>query len=336
MGWKDIFPKEKMYFETENGILFNGGVLEILKKLPAESIDNIITSPPYWALRDYGVEGQIGLEKDFNEYLEKLWQTFDEIYRVLKATGTCFVNLGDTYYGGGNNRGNTKQLSPKQASNRGAIGQVNMKWNFKQYKAKSLCMIPERFAIGMIERGWILRNVIIWHKPDAMPESVKDRFTRDFEYIYFFAKNKKYYFEQQFEPFSEAFLQRIKYTYNEFKGDIQGAVKSKGANRFAEKVKAGIAKGRNKRTVWSISKKPFKGLHFAPFPPDIPEICIKAGCPDGGIVLDPFMGSGTTAVVAEKLNRRWIGIEINEEYCKIAKQRILKEPKQLGLFNDSI
>lgn len=312
-NWKDTFPKENKYFEVENGILFNGDVLEILKKLPAESIDNIITSPPYWALRDYGVEGQIGLEKDFNEYLEKLWQIFDEIYRVLKPTGTCFVNLGDTYFSKTKGSGgtNSDMLKRKGRENFQKFSTIKIKLD---YTEKSLCMIPERFAIGMIERGWILRNVIIWHKPNAMPESVKDRFTKDFEYIYFFVKNKKYYFNQQFE--------KAKY-------EVQRTIKGTGlrTDEIKRNRKGGMAgtytRGRNKRTVWTMSTKSFREAHFAVFPPDIPEICIKAGCPDGGIVLDPFMGSGTTAMACEKLQRKWIGIELNSEYCEIAKRRIL-------------
>ena len=296
MDWKDNFPQENRYFETENGILYNSNVLNMLKQLPDESIDCVITSPPYWAKRDYGIDNQIGLEPTFQEYLEKLWEIFDEVYRILKPAGTVWINLGDTY------------------------------------NTKCLLLIPERFAIGMIDRGWILRNTIIWHKPNAMPESVKDRFTVDFEYIYFFVKQKKYYFEQQFEPFAEATLQRIQYAFNENKGDIQGRVKSSGQKRFAKNVLEGKIDGRNKRAVWSITTKPFKEAHFAVFPPDIPETCIKAGCPDDGIVMDIFMGSGTTAVVAERLGRKWVGIEINPEYCEIAKRRIIETVKQRRLI----
>lgn len=377
MSWKDDFPKENRYFETENGILYNGDVLEILKQLLDESIDTVITSPPYWGLRFYGNEsntiwggdkncnhefvnekvsvilsmsdksklcggkganpkqqsldgeyitgycrkcgawyGQLGLEPNFQEYLEHLWIIFDEIYRILKPEGTLWVNLGDTYFS--KTKGSGGRNSPMS------------KRKGTDYKEKSLCLIPERFAIGMIERGWILRNQIIWYKPGAMPESVKDRFTVDFEKIFFFVKQKKYYFEQQFEPFSEKTFERIKYAYNTYKGDIQGKVKSTGQQKFADNVKQGKLKGRNKRTVWKIITNKFKFAHVAVFPTEIPEICIKAGCPNEGIVLDPFMGSGTTAVVAEQLGRRWIGIEINTEYCKLTQVRI---ENTMPLFN---
>jgi site-specific DNA-methyltransferase (adenine-specific) len=293
MEWKDLFPKEGRYFETENGILYCADVFDILPKLPSKSIDCVITSPPYWALRDYGVDGQIGLEPDFQEYLKKLWKIFTEVYRILKPEGTCWVNLGDTYFSKAKTFSSHLKIVVK-------------------YPEKSLCLIPERFAIGMVERGWILRNQIIWYKTNAMPESVKDRFTVDFEKIFFFVKQRKYYFNQISEPPKSSYMKRT-------------ATAGLGNGELGNFVRFGTnPKGRNKRTVWSIPTKPFKGAHFASFPLELPEICIKAGCPGDGIVVDIFMGSGTTAFVAEKLNRKWIGIEINPEYCEIAKERILK------------
>ncbi len=303
-NWKDNFPKENRYFETENGILYCNDVLKQLAKLPDGSVDCVITSPPYWALRDYGIEGQLGLEPTFIEYLENLWQIFDEIYRVLKKSGTCWVNLGDTYYGGG--KGKTEGMNK-------AGGICGGSFKNMDYAQKSLCMIPERFAIGMIERGWVLRNQIIWHKPNAMPQSVKDRFTIDFEKIFFFVKQRKYYFKQQFEPHkSKPHGGQIVAKSS----DVNVQYGIGGVDRFYK------PQGRNKRTVWPITTKPFKGAHFAVFPPDIPEICIDAGCPDDGIVLDPFFGSGTTGVVAGQLCKKWIGIELNPDYCEIAKQRL--------------
>lgn len=349
--WKEEFPKENRYFETDLGILYNGNVLDILKQLPNESIDTVITSPPYWGLRFYGEEantvwggnpdckhewvngfcekcgawyGQLGLEPTFEMYLEHLWQIFDEIWRILKPTGTVWVNLGDTYNGNKKGKTDKKVGEYLKETQRYLVKPVT-----KNVKQKSLLMIPARFAIGMIDRGWILRNVIIWHKPNAMPESVKDRFTEDFEYIFFFVKQKKYYFKQILEPFNDATLKRINYAFNKSKSDIQSAVKSTGQRKFAENVKKGKLLGRNKRTVWNIATKPLKEAHFAPFPPDIPEICIRAGCPEDGIVLDPFMGSGTTAYVAEQLGRKWIGVEINPEYCEIAKRRLSKVQQKL-------
>jgi len=330
MSWKDEFPRENRYFETENGILYNYDIFEILKYFPGESIDCVVTSPPYWAKRDYGIEKQIGLEPTFQEYLEKLWDVFDEVYRILKTTGSCWVNLGDTY----NNSSNGGNLASKKSKLCGGKGRnpklatsVFVKRKKQGYPNKTLLMISERFAIGIIERGWILRNVIIWHKPNAMPESVKDRFTVDFEYIYFFVKQKKYYFQQQ--------LEESKWV-DKGQRFVEGATIG-GKVKLGEYAlnRSGVYrqdKRRNKRAVWSISTKPFKEAHFAVFPPDIPETCIKAGCPEDGVVMDIFMGSGTTAVVAEKLGRKWIGIEINEEYCEIAKKRIENEVKQRRLI----
>jgi len=291
--WYEMFPNDYIFFKDEYGILYNGDVINVLNKFPDESIDCVITSPPYWGMRNYQIEGQIGLEDDFEKYIEKLWEVFDEVYRILKPSGTVWVNLGDTY--GQNWRGGgVSSSSKKQLSNRGTVDFMKRKAP-KRVKVpqKSLFMIPERFAIGMIDRGWILRNQIIWQKINVMPTSIRDRFTVDFEKIFFFVKEKKYYFNQLKEPTKDG------------------------------------KKTRNKRTIWPISVKPFKGAHFAVFPPEIPEICIKAGCPEGGIVLDPFIGSGTTAVVAERLGRRWIGIDLNTDYCDMASKRILDERQLL-------
>jgi site-specific DNA-methyltransferase (adenine-specific) len=268
-------------YETDNGILYNSDVLNALKQFPDESVDCVIMSPPYWGLRDYGVDGQIGLE---------------EVYRVLKPSGTCWVNLGDTY--GGSGAGTTKNVDIEKYKQNAKESYILPGGKAKSSKLrntkynKSLLMIPERFAIGMIERGWILRNQIIWHKPNAMPESAKDRFTVDYEYIFFFTKNKKYYFKQQFEQ-----------------------------NKSSDKTTRNPL-GRNKRCVWSINTKPFKGAHFAVFPPEIPETCIKAGSNEDNVILDIFMGAGTTAVACEKLNRRWIGVELNPDYCEIVRSRL--------------
>ncbi len=178
----------------KTNIILNGDALKHLKGLPEKSINMCMTSPPYWALRDYGVEGQLGLESTFEEYINKLCNIFDEVKRVLRKDGTCWVNIGDTYWGGGQG-GNDypgKQVVPSSGYGHKAKG--------NSYKSKSLVMIPFRFAIEMVNRGWILRNTIIWHKRNCMPSSVKDRFTVDFEYIFFFSKKKKYYFETQYEP----------------------------------------------------------------------------------------------------------------------------------------
>jgi len=185
--------------------------------------------------------------------------------------------------------------------------------------AKTDVQTPSRFAIEMTNRGWILRNEIIWYKPNAMPSSVKDKFTVDFEKIFFFVKNKKYYFEQQREKLAESSIKAKKYKLNQT-NNPQRAVNVQNLKERGERfVPSG---GRNKRCVWKITIKPFKGAHFAVYPPDLIETPIKAGCPKGGVVLDPFMGSGTTGMVAKKLNRKFIGIDLNNDFIEIAKTRI--------------
>ncbi len=295
--------------------ILKGDSLTKLKELPNESINCVMTSPPYWALRDYGVEGQLGLEPTFEEYITKLCDIFDEVKRVLRKDGTCWVNLGDTYLA-------------QQGKGFPSTGQVNIPdkdknavLNIKRPKEippKCLTMIPQRFVIEMVNRGWILRNTIIWHKPNCMPSSVKDRFTVDFEYIFFFVKNKKYWFETQYEPIKESSEVRSKYTFRaarKDRGDPSGT--HTGKDKDFVKVQ-----GRNKRTTWKICPQPFPEAHFAVYPEELCQTPIKAGCPEEGIVLDPFFGSGTTGLVALKQNKKFIGIELNTEYIEMAKRRL--------------
>jgi DNA modification methylase len=260
-------------------LIHQGDALNVLKTFEPESIDCCVTSPPYWALRDYKVEGQLGLEPTFHEYIDKLCTIFDQVKRVLKKTGSCWVVLGDTYS-----------------------------------LEKSLCLIPERFVIEMINRGWILRNKIIWHKRNCMPSSAKDRFTVDHEFVYFFVKSQKYYFETQYEPLEAP---------NRKQGDWVGG------NKYIEQHTAVKNPGyhinplgRIKRCVWRVSTKPYSGAHFAVFPEQLIETPIKATCPVDGIVLDPFMGAGTTGLVALKNARRFVGIELNPEYIELANKRL--------------
>lgn len=299
-----------------------GDALKILKTIPEESIDCVITSPPYWALRDYGVKGQIGLEPTIEEYLEKLLAVFDEIRRILKPAGTCWVNFGDTYAnktkGGHRNKpqGNMYDSLTKQATFAKLKTELSI-------PPKSLCLIPSRFAIKMIEQGWILRNEIIWHKPNAMPQSVRDRFSVDFEKVFFFVKNRHYYFRQQFEPLKNPDrLKRRLLNPNKSHKFIESYWTSANPNISEKRRMKMIALGRNKRCVWTIGTTNFSGQHFAVFPPRLIEPPILAGCPEAGIVLDPFIGSGTTVVVAQQLGRKYIGIELNREYVKIARNRI--------------
>ena len=288
--------------------IYNGDALDVLKTFPDECVDMVITSPPYWALRDYGAEGQLGLESTFQEYINKLCDIFDEVKRVLKKSGSCWVNLGDAYSGSGK-----------------GVGGI---------KSKSLLQIPSRFAIEMCNRGWILRNEIIWHKPNAMPQSVRDRFTVDFEKLFFFTKSKKYYFKQQKEQMKTNQVCGNSTRHHSRKVSLnKGLRKQDNVGRmdytgFNDRYKPPKDLLRNKRCVWSVSTKPFKDAHFATFPKELIITPIKACCPTNGIVLDPFMGSGTTALVAKELGLNYIGIELNEEYIKMAEKRLA----QMNIF----
>ena len=300
--------------------ILEGNCLHVLKTLPDNCIDCCITSPPYWGLRDYGHEEQLGSESHFKGFIDNLCNIFDEIKRVLKLSGTCFVNLGDTY---GTQSGGMAGgfIEPKYGdSETRSLKQPNINMH------KSLCLIPERFAIEMVDRGWTIRNQIIWHKPNQMPSSATDRFTVDFEKVFFFVKQPiGYYFEQQLE----------KSIWAEFdkRSQVKGGVKSKGktatGNYATNKVAYTEGGMRNLRTTWSINTEPNSEAHFATYPQKLVERMIKAGCPENGIVLDPFFGSGTTGIYARKVNRNFIGIELNPDYIKIANQRLFKE---LGMF----
>ena len=357
--------------------LKQGDCLEVMKTMPDKSVDLIVTSPPYFNLRDYGVNGQIGQEKEVDEYVDNLVRIFMEAYRILKDDGSCFVNIDDVY--------------------------------IKQ----SLACIPDKFKIKMCENGWFCRNEIIWHKPNAMPSSAKSRFNNDYEKMFFFTKKPKYFFNTQYEPFKSVVSKNAtsqkegKYQSLEQESSVrQGMNKRRGSKlvylrknlpaqeefvqfmrerttiddivensnlkrskveHWFRKDKGGFSfpsvddwnsikwlvddwseafvtidarltdvtietddilknsqNGRIKRAVWSINTKPFKGYHCAPFPEELVRTPILACTQEGGVVLDPFMGSGTTGVVALKLNRTFIGIELNSEYIEIAQKRILE------------
>lgn len=265
-------------------MILQGDALSKLKELPSESVDCVMTSPPYWALRDYGVENQLGLEPTFEEYISKLCDIFDEVKRVLKKTGTCWVNLGDTYSAtrwSGSGKGQAmngfkdghRDIAPKKETN---------------LPDKSLCMIPARFAIEMQNRGWILRNELIWHKPNCMPSSAKDRFTIDFEKIFFFVKNKDYFFDTQYEPLRSKNDPRLDSGRQTYNGKFSGKLDAQNYNSPRARTqrpgfKAFVqlsSQGRIKRAVWSISPKPFKEAHFATYPEALCETPLKAGCPE--------------------------------------------------------
>jgi len=295
--------------------LYQGDALETLKQMEDESINCCVTSPPYWGLRDYGVEGQIGLEKTPEEYVAKMVEVFGEVKRVLRDDGTLWLNLGDCYNGSGGaggdySKGGLKEGQPKYPGRKVAT-----------LKPKDLVGIPWMVAFALRADGWYLRQDIIWHKPNPMPESVKDRCTKAHEYIFLLTKSAQYYYD------NEAIKEKA------VSGTDVGILRSKKQatcnhpsilKRQKENIDSRTAGdgNRNKRSVWTITTKPFKEAHFAVFPPELPEICIKAGCPEGGTVLDPFAGAGTTLYVAEQLGRNSIGIELNPDYCDIIRRRM--------------
>jgi len=457
--------------------IIQGDALTILKQLPDEIVNCVVTSPPYWGLRDYGIEpviwdgvegcehewiseikekeefrnsgtgwlighnkgekkakvisrnvypeywekkkietqfcqtcgawrGSLGLEPTFELYIKHLCDIFDEVKRVLRKDGTCFVNLGDSYNGSktGNTNASTGAIDKPKYS--GDFTKTFKKENQNNIPTKSLCLIPQRFEIEMVNRGWILRNTIIWHKPNCMPSSANDRFTVDFEYLFFFVKSKSYWFEQQFEDITSKWVKK----YGD-KGYQMKAIKNKNKFNVAsfEFERHTNPQGRNKRSVWTMPTQPFPEAHFATFPEKLIETPIKAGCPqyvckkcgkgrvkiykkgdlvrsgkghisygykgnskhqkveksnisswsqnfvkdnlipgmsyeqkfigytdcgcnagwEGGVVLDPFMGAGTTAVVAKKQGKKFIGIELKQEYIDMANKRLRKIAERL-------
>ena len=349
--------------------IIQGDALTVLKTLPDEFIDCCVTSPPYWGLRDYGVEGQLGLEKTPEEYVAKMVEVFRETRRVLKKEGTCWVNIGDSYATSppGNKEppkdedGVYKRRMDRQL---GHGEDANKIWHTPKsigLKPKDLVGIPWRVAFALQADGWYLRQDIIWHKPNPMPESVTDRCTKAHEYVFLMAKSKKYYFDNEAikEPVKDSSVARLiqdvegQQGSGRVPGKTNGPMKAVkfGGNKQCPDTRlqsgkewnpkmagggtnipghAGYFKADgtpfnglmvNKKSVWTVTTKPFKGAHFATFPPDLIEPMILAGCPEGGIVLDPFIGSGTTAKVAVEHRRRYIGIDLNTQYVEMAEKR---------------
>lgn len=307
-----------------------GDAFSKLSEMPEASVDCVVTSPPYWGLRDYGVSGQLGLEKTPEEYIAAMKEVFRQVYRVLKSTGTLWLNLGDSY--GANYRwGGHRSFSDKRKSNRGS--DPTMKRN--GIPSKQLIGIPWRTAIALQSDGWILRQDIIWHKSNPMPESVHDRCTKAHEYIFLFSKQRKYYFDMDAikEPAicghkgsefhtGKTGIHQLGRAQKVRPSAPKGTFNAKGEPLPGQLPFRSIKDMRHKRSVWTVSTKPFRGAHFATFPPDLIEPCILAGCPEGDTVLDPFFGAGTVGLVAKRTNRKYIGIEINPEYAAMARERI--------------
>ena len=294
-----------------------GNAIEVLKELPDCYVDCCITSPPYLGLRDYGVNGQIGLENSIEDYINRLTDIFREVRRVLKNDGTLWLNVGDSY--------------------------VSNNSEYSNCKRKDLIGIPWLLAFALRNDGWYLRQDIIWEKPNAMPESVKDRCTKSHEYIFLFSKQSKYYFD--YEAIKEPAVGFNNIVPAGSKGTLRpnsrlrkgnsrtfrgGGVYTKGQsfNNSAEIMRESHGNNenmtglRNKRSVWTVATQGYKEAHFATFPEKLIEPCVLAGSKEGGVVLDPFLGSGTTAIVAKKYNRGFIGIELNSEYVEMAERRL--------------
>ena len=316
-----------------------GDCIEGLRTLPDASVHCCVTSPPYWGLRDYGHDGQIGLESTPEAYVARMVEVFREVRRVLREDGTAWVNLGDSYCGGGGYAPNAPCNQRRaEGESWGAMNAFSVRegearkkarpgYTPPGLKAKDLVGIPWRVAFALQADGWWLRQDIIWHKPNPMPESVRDRCTKAHEYVFLLTKSERYYYDA--EAVSEAAA-----------GQPCGNTKpTKAARSGDEKHRTTLnlykiqpKDTRNRRSVWTVTTKPYSGAHFAVMPADLVEPCIKAGCPEGGTVLDPFAGSGTTLAVAAELGRSGIGCELNPEYIALAERRIKDARASVALF----
>lgn len=260
--------------------IFEGDALAVLQRLPPRSIRCVVTSPPYWGLRDYGIDAQLGLEATLPQFLHRLVAIFSEIKRVLTDDGTLWLNIGDGYTSGNRGYRAADKKNPARA--------MSIRPDTPEgLKAKDLMGIPWRLAFALQDDGWYLRSDIIWNKPNAMPESVRDRPTRSHEYLFMFTKSEKYFY-----------------------------------NSTAVKEKAESGKLRNRRSVWNVNTRPFPGAHFATFPPELIRPCVLASSEPGDFILDPFFGSGTVGVVCEEEGRQYVGVELNPEYTEIAIERL--------------
>ena len=318
--------QNRRYTTIQLDIIHTGDCLEILKTLPDDSVHCCVTSPPYYALRDYGMEAQIGRETTPKEYISRLTEVFTEVRRVLRPDGTLWLNISDTYAGKGN-QGDF--IDPKNPYGRNGQA-VALNNKVEGCKPKDMIGIPWMLAFALRDTGWYLRNDIIWMKDNPMPESVKDRCARCYEHIFLFSKSKKYFFDYKAisEPIAPATAERLKRGMkggNKYGKPVPGQPQPQSINRPREhgEIKdCDINPLRNKRDVWKINTVPFKGGHYAAYPPKLVETCLLAGCPEGGIVLDPFMGSGTTGMVASQMGRHFVGIELNPAYTELAYKRI--------------
>jgi DNA modification methylase len=289
-----------------------------MRKLPEKIVQTCVTSPPYFGLRDYGHEGQIGLQQTPDEYIAAMVEVFREVWRVLTDDGTLWLNIGDGYTSGNRGYRAPDKKNPARA--------MDVRPGTPEgLKPKDLIGIPWMLAFALRADGWYLRQDIIWHKPNPVPESVRDRCTKAHEYVFLLSKSERYFFDSEAikEPAAQSSIERAKYGYKHaFKNQFAASPNDE-RHQDGKQYDAGAfsAETRNRRSVWTVPTQPYDGAHFATFPPALIEPCILAGTRPGDVVLDPFMGSGTVAQVAQRLGRRWIGSELNPDYIALQRER---------------
>lgn len=315
---------------TQQHRILVGDCIQMMRTLPDQSVHTCITSPPYFGLRDYGVDGQIGLEASPRDFVDNLVAVFREVRRVLRDDGTVWVNMGDSYAGSWGAQGRPQGNGQMSGRSVTSARQINAHPSFKSgtgvrgsemgMKPKDLMGIPWRLAFALQDDGWYLRQDIVWAKPNPMPESVRDRCTKAHEYVFLLSKSKKYYFDQAaiaedaVEPRGPGNVSPIE--------SLPGERPTENSNIRGSLHKIGARHTRNKRSVWTVATHSFKGAHFATFPPELIRPCVLAGAPRGGLVLDPFGGAGTTALVAMQEGRQSVICELNPEYAALARQRL--------------
>ena len=347
----------KPYYSDNLVTLFHGDALQVAESLPSASVQTIVTSPPYFGLRDYGADGQMGAEESVGEYVAGMVALFRELRRVLKDDGTLWLNLGDTYSVGTTPRHNTNAPNSNRDGSKDTIPPMSIRPDGTGLAAKNLVGVPWRVALALQDDGWILRSDIIWAKPNPMPESVTDRPTKAHEYVFLFAKSPRYYYDADAiaEPVTQSTIDRLAQDVGSQTGSARGngGAKTNGTMKAVGKswrdreydqtmlpegmqqngkkgrpigsVDPGIGT-RNKRTVWQVPTVPFGEAHFAVYPPELIRPCILAGSQPGDTILDPFSGSGTTGMVATQEGRKYVGIDLNSDYLDLSLQTRFRQP----------